>query len=1045
MKVGKILSCAAVLGWLSAASAQAQPAAFDLRVEAISHATVAIRFQIEGLSRPTRTWVEYGPTHTLGFRTDQNRSSTTSAFRSVTIGGLAPDSRYYFRVMVQDEPSGAVATWYCPSGESGTGYACDGPDAPPTFHTAPLPTDGPILPAEPERFEQPFPQITGERFDVGVDEQQRCLDLQAQLNAAAAADPEKNHEVVIPAGATCYGEHVLPRKRGSGVVLVRPSTPLDFLPPAGVRIDPSFRPLMATLSVPPDWRTPGIFPRVALSTASGSGCETPCTEGWRLVGLEVTHPGHSDVAPRSARILAFSERRAGETVVELDAPFQVQFGQAVAIGGVTGAAQLNRVWTVTPVSETSFAIATPLPEGGVSGGYATQAFSLHVEGCTAGPQPVCRTGLPHGLPEPPAVAIESVDNAVVKTPSLGWPFVSTVEITGAPAGYDGLWGATQVSGGVRLTGPSTPTGACSGGCGEARPRTPVQTFAFDAEPRLNGSHLYTVVSETEVRLDDVTEATAEVSSGYLTVDPNSYPRLVVLGAEARNIVLDRCWLHGRGFPSRLQAGIAISSSDSALVDSMVSQVNSWRAITPLTGAIDLGVFGSPGTVAFPITIGDASRVTVRNNLIENSPGITLYVEQFRLSSELTPTDLVIEGNTFHNDDSFRPGAGVSNGRYHGFRHAIELKRGQRVSIANNVIDGVWADIVPLGPAIGLLSRGGADVPNNRIQDVSVRNNVLRRVATGIQLLGVDDQIDAPSLPMARVAIENNLFESVDYYTMRGAPSQLGGFGPPNNFGGQIVYSSGTLEDLTIRHNTAVDNRGRGPTFFWYGVGRGSGVQVTDNILTHNDDFSYGGLPRPDKLSQFETKIEGTPKDGFELIFTQTPNPDPRSSFARNLVLPGVRDSSSPKAYDDPEPGRNFTKGDCEAFYAGFDQIECAGAGGVQETANQRLAAVFPNRSAVDSVNGRGADVASLSAAKAGIRGANAIVTGGAASLELQTGAGESCFVDLSETSDFAQFRRLDAPGGELRTIALDGLESGRTYHYRVKCSSETRFGELTVP
>ncbi|MEZ5393350.1 MAG: right-handed parallel beta-helix repeat-containing protein [Bryobacterales bacterium] len=675
----------------------------------------------------------------------------------------------------------------------------------------------------------------------------------------------------------------------------------------------------------------------------------------------------------------------------------------------------------------------------------TQAFSLHVEGCTAGPQPVCRTGLPHGLPEPPAVAIENIDNAILKTPTTSWPALSTVEISDAPAGYDGLWGAIQASGGVRLNGSPAPQGSCSEGCGKARPRLTVQTFAFDSEPRLDGSHLYTVVSETEFRLDDVSEATAEVQSGYLTVDPNSYPRLVSLGAQARNIVIDRCWLHGRGFPSRLQAGIAISSSDSALLDSMISQVNSWRAIATQTGSIDYGVFGFPGAVTFPITIGDSSRLTIRNNLIESSTGIMLYAEQYRQTSELTPSDVVIEGNTFRNDETFRAGSSASNGRYHGFRHAIEFKRGRRIAIVDNIFDGVWADVVPLGPAIGLLSRGGGDVANNRIEDVSVRNNVFRRVATGIQLLGVDDQVETPSLSMARVAIENNFFENVDYYEMRSAPSLLGGFGPPANFGGQIVYTSGTIEDLLVRHNTALDNRGRGPAFFWFTTGRGSGVQVTDNILTHNADFGFGGLPRPGQAPLFETRPEGTPKDVFDYTFTQTPNPDPRSTFARNLVLPGVRDSSSLEAYDDPAANRNFTKNDCEAFYAGFDEIECAGAGGAQETANERFAAVFPNRSAVDSVNGRGADVASLSARKSGIRAANATVTGGEASLEIQVGDGETCFVDLSETSDFVEFRRLDAPGGELRAVALDGLEAGRTYYYRVKCSSETRFGELTAP
>ena len=217
----------------------------------------------------------------------------------------------------------------------------DGPDAPAKFRTAADPAERPVPPAPPETTPHPFPEIDGETFTVSVDERSECVDLQTQLERAAAADPDRNHEVVIPAGATCYGEHTLPRKLGPGVVVVRPSTPLERLPPPGVRIDPSYSPLMATLSAPPAWSSVSQLWRLPLSTPPERACEAPCTEGWRLVGLEITHPAHDQLAPRHATIESVAEWAPGRTLVTLDREMPLDSGQWVAISGIEGASPPN--------------------------------------------------------------------------------------------------------------------------------------------------------------------------------------------------------------------------------------------------------------------------------------------------------------------------------------------------------------------------------------------------------------------------------------------------------------------------------------------------------------------------------------------------------------------------------------------------------------------------------------------------------------------------------------------------------------------------------
>ena len=995
------------LCFLSLASiASAQPAITNVKVEAISHGTVAVRFEVSGLPGATNNWIEYGPSHLLGFRTAVWRTGSRSQYRSLAIGGLRPDTDYYFRVVAASANGAESATYYCPSADAGVGYVCDGPDAPPRFHTAPSPGERPVPPASPEVPEHPFPEINGETFTVSVDDERECLDLQEQLDAAAAADANGNHQVIIPAGAACYGEYVLPPKVGPGVVVVRPSTPLEELPPPGVRIDPSFRPLMATLSAPRNWRSPSRLWRIPLRTPPNPRCTAPCTEGWRLVGLEITHPRHSDIAARAARITSVSEWKPGHSLFTLDQPLQVDFGQSVAIAGIAGAPKLNGIRTVIPVSPSSFAVRVEPPAQGASGGTVTQAISLPIESCGPGPRPICKTGLPHGLTQPAEAAIEAIDGADVIAPAGNpWPWMATVELENAPAGYDGIWGTHRSFTGLRLVQGAnpTPSGSCVGECGTVRVRRSVQIFGFQDAPELNGSHRYSVVSENELQLDSVASETPAAAGGYIAVDPNSFPRLIALESSARNIVLDRCWIHGRGFPTRLEGAVSLRSDDSALVDSVVSDVHSWRPIAPDGGSAAAGAHGYFAGAAIAVMLGDASRVEIRNNSFENCIGITIFAEQFRSTSHLTPSDIVIERNAFHNDERFRAGALESDGRYYATRHAIEFKRGRRILIANNLFDGNWADWTPIGPAIGLLTRGGGQTPNNHIQDVAIRGNVFRRVATAIQMSSTDDHIEEPSFPAARIAIENNYFESVDFYRMRSQPSGVALIAPPSNFGGQIIFADGSFEDVSVRHNTALDNRGRGPAFFWYRRGRSSGVAITDNVLTHNDDFRLGGLPRAIHVSGFESRIQGPPSAAFTYAFTQTPDPDPSSVFARNLVLPGVRDSSSPAAYDDASPKNNFTKADCEAFYAGFEEIECAGSGTPGETANQRFAAALPNGStSIDSL-GRGANIAELRESAGEIHGDSAVAQDRLLTINFRTDSDSTCFVDLSASADFSHF------------------------------------------
>ena len=92
-------------------------------------------------------------------------------------------------------------------------------------------------------------------------------DLQAALNGAKG-----NDTLVLEAGATWVGNFELPRRKDAGWVTIRSSLEKN-LPPAGQRVSPEHAPAM------PKVITPNASP--AITARDGS-------QGWRLVGLEVS-------------------------------------------------------------------------------------------------------------------------------------------------------------------------------------------------------------------------------------------------------------------------------------------------------------------------------------------------------------------------------------------------------------------------------------------------------------------------------------------------------------------------------------------------------------------------------------------------------------------------------------------------------------------------------------------------------------------------------------------------------------------------------------
>jgi PKD repeat protein len=120
-------------------------------------------------------------------------------------------------------------------------------------------------------YDRTFPDltVTGTTFTVNAGN-----DLQGALTAAAAANPNLIHEVVLAYNASWTGNFLVPAKAGPGAgwVIVR-SSRLDLLPPRGTRITAADFPNMPKLISPNQ-------------SAALTWNDAPNSRGWVFIGID---------------------------------------------------------------------------------------------------------------------------------------------------------------------------------------------------------------------------------------------------------------------------------------------------------------------------------------------------------------------------------------------------------------------------------------------------------------------------------------------------------------------------------------------------------------------------------------------------------------------------------------------------------------------------------------------------------------------------------------------------------------------------------------
>jgi hypothetical protein len=270
------------------------------------------------------------------------------------------------------------------------------------------------------------------------------------------------------------------------------------------------------------------------------------------------------------------------------------------------------------------------------------------------------------------------------------------------------------------------------------------------------------------------------------------------------IVVDRCYLHGdRATGAR--RGIALNSRDTDVTNSYFEDLkdayNDSQAIAS---------WNTPGPIR------------ILNNHLEAAGENLMFGGEDPAIPNLVPSDIWIKNNYF-----YKPLAWKESGPWR-VKNLLELKNARHLLIEANVFENNWA-AAQTGFAILFTPRNQeGSAPWSVVENVWFRYNVVRGVASAINILGSDDIYT--SQRTRNLLIEHNLFEDV---------------GP--RWGGRgIVFQllNGT-EAVVIRHNTAPE-----ATNTIVAEGRPTVGFVYENNLTLGAILGTGTAPGDDTLATY---------------------------------------------------------------------------------------------------------------------------------------------------------------------------------------------------
>ena len=254
-----------------------------------------------------------------------------------------------------------------------------------------------------------------------------------------------------------------------------------------------------------------------------------------------------------------------------------------------------------------------------------------------------------------------------------------------------------------------------------------------------------------------------------------------------HLVVDRCYIHGD--PTNGQKrGIVVNSASTSVVNSYISDIKS-----TVSDSQAIAGWNGPGPY------------TIENNYLEAAGENILFGGADPGIPNLVPSDVSIRFNRIAKQPSWRGQGWV-------IKNLIELKNAQRVTVDGNVVEYNWA-AAQTGYAIVLTPRNQeGSAPWSVVQHVAITNNIVRHVASAINILG----LDASTYTVTNdITVRNNLFDDI-------SGARWGGKG-------QLLLTVGG-NDITIDHNTVFTD---GSSVVYADGPAVTGFAFTNNIVPDN--------------------------------------------------------------------------------------------------------------------------------------------------------------------------------------------------------------------
>jgi hypothetical protein len=206
---------------------------------------------------------------------------------------------------------------------------------------------------------------------------------------------------------------------------------------------------------------------------------------------------------------------------------------------------------------------------------------------------------------------------------------------------------------------------------------------------------------------------------------------------------------------------------------------------------------------------------IENNYLEAAGENVMFGGADPAVPNLVPSDIVFRGNYVTKPLEWR-----ENGSPWTVKNLFELKNAQRVLIEGNVFEHNWLAAQPGFAIVFTPLNEGGRAPWSVVADVTFQFNIVRRVASGINILGYD--YHAESRQTRGIVIRHNLFHDVD-------ASRWGGHG-------RFLQIGDEPADILVDHNTVLQS---GSVLQLYGQRDGSprpirNLQVTNNLTLHNE-------------------------------------------------------------------------------------------------------------------------------------------------------------------------------------------------------------------